>query len=252
MPPPRSGDSWAIWARPSPARARTAWSAAAGGSLAVADGGNNRALFYGCGAAILVASPTLTATVSPTRTPSFTASPTRTPSFTASPSDTASPTFTVSPTYTWSLTPTLTFTLTPSLSATPTFTQTSSYTASPTPSFSPTASPTPTRTQTFTVIPSVTPYPLAYGKVLAWPNPIPRDAGGVNLGVPPQADAVSLDIYDRMAQPVAHLLLSPGQAGLGWVRWDLRNSQGVVVAPGLYLLRAQGKGQVWMGKVTVR
>jgi hypothetical protein len=88
--------------------------------------------------------------------------------------------------------------------------------------------------------------------VIAWPNPIDRDAGGVNLAMPPQADAVALDLYDRLGDKVAHVDLNASQAALGYGRWDLHNAQGALVAPGLYYIRAQGDRQVWYGRVTVR
>jgi len=220
--------------------------ASAGGSLVVADTGNQRAVFYGCGSVVQVATATPTFTLSPSFSPSATLTLTVTltltpsPSFTAGPSLTPSPSFTMSP----SFTPSPTLTLTATASLTPTLTATPSITA--------TYSASPTATRSSTAAPTLTPAPVASGQVLAWPNPIDRQAGGVNLAVPPQAGAVALDLYDRLGQKVAHLELSAAQGVLGYGRWDLHNTQGALVAPGLYYIRAQGDKRTWFGRVTVR
>ena len=220
--------------------------AAAGGSMVAADSGNQRVLFYGCGSVVQVATATPSATISPTlsatpsQTPSITATLTSSPSFTAGPSPTQSPSFSASPSLTLSPTLSASATATPSPSPTATPSVTASFSASPSATLSRTA------------VPTQTPAPRASGMVIAWPNPIDRTAGGVNLAVPPQADAVGLELYDRLGEPVAHLELSPGQAATGYSRWDLRNDQGALVAPGLYYILAKGSGQTWFGRVTVR
>ena len=115
------------------------------------------------------ASPTRTATATPTfsRTPTctatYTATPaptatrTPTPTFTATSTATATPTRTPTPTTT--ATATYTATPTPSATRTPTLTFTATFTATATSTRTPTPTPTPTATYTATPPPSVTPTP---------------------------------------------------------------------------------------------
>jgi len=97
-------------------------------------------------------------------------------------------------------------------------------------------------------VPTLTPYPQVSDRVVAWPNPVDRRSGRICLAFPPAAGA-SVQIYDRLAQPV--IVLS-NQSLPGVSCWDLRNSAGESVAPGQYYVRVLSAGQVFIGKLTVR
>ena len=108
------------------------------------------------------ASPTPTATHTPTPTPTATYTPTPTPTATHSPTPTPTATHTPSPTAT--ATATATFTPTPTATHTPT----------PTPTHTPTATPTATATATFTPTPTATPTPRPTPTPRSTPTPRPR------------------------------------------------------------------------------
>lgn len=216
-----------------------------GSLLAVAERDNHRVLIYGCGGGLLAASPTPSASASPTRTStvsptaSFSASPSATPTPTRSPSFSPSPSFSITETHSVGPTSTVSPTASPTSSATPTFSATRTFSLSPTPSL------------TLSSPPTQTPYPRSADAVIAWPNPAPREGGRICLGFPAAAEA-RVEIYDRLGQPVAVLDPAAVNPAGGYACWDLRNRANASVAPGVYYARVVADGRVRLGKLTLR
>jgi sugar lactone lactonase YvrE len=217
----------------------------AAGNLFVADNTSHRVLIYGCNAGVGPATPTSTATPSRSSTPSFTASPTGTPTGTISPTPSISPSFTQSQTFT--ITPTPSFSGTATLSATPSQT----YTATPTATRSLTPTPSRTSTVTLTIPPSATPYPILSDRALSYPNPAQRSFGQVNIAFPACGHA-EIEVFDLLARPVVVVDQGGIHAGAGWAVWNMKNSAGAMIAPGIYYYRVLSDGKPYLGKMTVQ
>ena len=221
------------------------WAAAAG-NLLVADSSNHRVMIYGCSAGVFAATPTF----SPTRT--FTVSPTQTVTLSASPT----PSITLSRHHlrdlhpdpgTFSITPTLSFSATASQtpSVTPTLSNTQSLTPSVTPSI------TVTFSKTATPLPSQTPYPQLSSRALSYPNPALRSSGRVSIAFP-AGSSVQIDIFDMLIQKVISLDAGSISGQKGFAVWDLKNSGGQLIVPGIYYYKVQSDGRPFLGKMTVQ
>jgi tripartite motif-containing protein 71 len=181
------------------------------------------------------ATPTFTATISPTpsSTPSFTVTLTGSPSFTATPSRTATPTSTSTPSATQTLTATRTATPSATWTATPTATPSATATATPTSSFtqSPTVTPSFTISPTFSPSPthSVTPRFMSssgLGAVVAWPVPA-RPGQSLCLAFERQPSSAEWEAYNAAGERVA-TASTIGESHC----W-----QSPTLAPGVYFLR---------------
>ena len=220
-----------------------------GVNLIVGDTGNQRVLMYECVQNIQVVSPSPSPTFTLTVTPAWTltATLTQTPA-TATPSSTATTTATISVTTTQTPTASSTATHSPTASMTPTFTVTNSFTLTNTPI--PTLSFTLTATQTQTPLATQTPYPRPSHAALAWPNPVARGGQPLCIAYPDSNEADVL-IYNLLGERVIELGGSQVDSARGLACWDLRNSHGNMVAPGIYYYRVRASGQKFIGKFTV-
>ncbi|MGH7441181.1 MAG: hypothetical protein ACREKE_00755 [bacterium] len=163
---------------------------------------------------------TLTPTASPTSTTTATATPSGSPTDTATATPSLSPSDTSTPTPSFSASPSMSATATPSLTATPSATSSASPTASP----------------TFTISPTFTPNPGGGGHF--WPNPFYPDRNTRLFHLGDVAPGQKWQVFNMIGQLVWQ---STTEGNPDYDVWDGRNSNGVEVTTGVYLLYMDGK-----------
>ena len=97
--------------------------------------------------------------------------------------------------------------------------------------------------------------PMNFAISQAYPNPfVPVTGGdGVRLQLElPQAAEVNVTVYNVLGQRVAEIVRQVLPAGKHLLRWNGRNAQGRIVAPGVYFIRINTPNQVRTRPVVVR
>jgi hypothetical protein len=89
--------------------------------------------------------------------------------------------------------------------------------------------------------------PLAFSAPA--PNPA-RYSVAFHISLP-AATMVQVDVYDPSGRRLRALVASVQPAGVSRVDWDLRDSRGNRVNPGVYLVRARMDGRTWARRVAV-